>query len=524
MPLPSFSKPDDIYAYGKTIDRFNEAMKQFNVQLNQLGFEEEQRRPISGHSPYNTIKNTVVQDPEQYREAINQPGKKRYEGLYGIFFFLHLPEMKMAKHMAGILGRDHGFRIKCSVDGIDYFAPLNDVIFDYTDTPPEIVLSKPLVLSSVDGVKRTLDSGTCICSDTVRIRAKQEKLAVPFEMVDGHGKMVEPDTAAIVYWQSLGAEAMKSREEARRRTLAFSGTDDDFTAERFMINAMEDLQLSHGVDLMPQFNAYVAEAVRAVESNTDFMQAWKMAVQLDKTFTLPLTSDDRGRWRHLRNQSKELGAVARYFGIDFSPALSADSGLTGGALEPFIGALEAREAQTRVPENEWKLVNTYSVVLSQFEKRFHLGPVKKITWSDASQSVIDVRKKELAENEALLRIMGDELSNAPVPISKIPNSALIQQTLQRLGKPLNDDIKEADLPEVKQQRLKEFRLQLEQIAQRITKSAEQREEDKKTTVQQINESLNSPPPVTTVRLCEAPVKRAALLAGASAYAIASTDR
>ncbi len=287
-----YTIPDNIFSYGRAIGDFSDATKKLVGHLRYDHYTDDEIAMLVGHSPYNGMEMSgnqqAVEGPKEYQAGLRMP----HTGLFGAFFLLHVPEMQLAKQLPGILGKHYGVQLQRRIHGVTYRLPLHQVKIDFQGQPPAVLAAEAMQLHAADGSHITIQSGETILGYAASKRsalnnkaeeAGQLAIANPYVLVDNHGKTLKPYTTAVILWGSLGAKGMKILTPMRRYILQNSGTDDDFTAQRFMIGALKDLLNRHQINVMPYFQTYVDQAYAQLQQRPDYLAHWAIAAQLDRT-------------------------------------------------------------------------------------------------------------------------------------------------------------------------------------------------------------------------------------------------
>ena len=266
----AFNNPGDMYDYGKMINDFSEAGKDIAHFMDKMGLSQEEILPIVGRGRYNTLEaqGYVLRGPAAHKSA-----RDHIEGLFGAFFYVHLPELRMAMQLPKLLG-EAGVTIGMEDGRKRYSIGLDEVKLGFQTTPPAIVLDEDATLTAADGTTRTLTKGT---------KVMQGRSRVPSILVrDVSDKTLSDDILYPALWGQQGAKGMKSLPPQSKQlsTLQSTGTDDDFTAERAMIDALTQLKARHHIDLMPAFSGFMQAAHDGLVARPALLQSCVDAIAL----------------------------------------------------------------------------------------------------------------------------------------------------------------------------------------------------------------------------------------------------
>jgi hypothetical protein len=284
MAIATFKKPTEIRDFGHMVNNFSDAGKGIATELSKAKVPQEDILRLVGRGRYNTLEaqrqGYVLRGPAAHKAA-----RDNIDGLFGAFFYVHLPELRMAMQLPKLMG-EAGCRFTILVDGEQYEAPLQQVKFGFTATPPCIIVSEDVMLKSVSGKEHTLAADTRVMrgrewvlepkrSDNRTNFAKRQQ----FGIVDKDGRGIQQNACAYALWGQQGAKGMKALTQNSKEVnaLQLTGTDDDFTAEGYLITTLESLA-QHSIDLMPAFNRFVEGARDGLTARPELLRSMNEAV------------------------------------------------------------------------------------------------------------------------------------------------------------------------------------------------------------------------------------------------------
>lgn len=280
MTTRQFNFPDEIREhYGEKIDNFSKAGKRIARLMTEAGFTPEEILPIVGRGRYNTLdaQGYVLYGPEAHKNA-----RDNIEGLFGAFFYVHLPELRMCSQATKLLG-EAGFKFTCLVGDTLFEVPLNKVKFGFqVGQRSEIIITEDVTLRSADGQTHRINAGTPVMQGREWVKRPEEAWRQHCGIVDANGRGLQQLACAYALWGQQGAKGMKALAEdgPERSALMYPGTDDDFTAEGFMVQWLNTVRDNHGINLMHHFNRFIEAARDGLMARPDLLRSMNMAIAL----------------------------------------------------------------------------------------------------------------------------------------------------------------------------------------------------------------------------------------------------
>lgn len=293
--IATFEEPEQIKRYGRMIQGFNRSMKAYAAMMQAAEVPEAQVLPIAGKGPYNGLP-AKNRDYIYYGKELSDAARHDSEGLFGAFGLIHLPEVQMYYHAPKLLAKQ-GCYFDLECDGEHYRADLSAMKFGVNVGAGEVTVTSDTVFTHpVSGRTFTLPAGSAVMRHRTwapydrmveerGIRKRTHRFT--FSIRDAESRTLDEKASAVMLWGHLQAhQGLKRQGEGSPLfTLFFrTGVDDDFTAERYLVEWLQSVKEKNGIDLMPEFNQMVARAAHALANRPDLL----LAMSKVRALTQPL--------------------------------------------------------------------------------------------------------------------------------------------------------------------------------------------------------------------------------------------
>ncbi len=382
-----FTNPAEIKQFGQIVNNFSNAGKNLARFLSLLEIPQEDILRLVGRGRYNTLEaqGYVLQGPEAHKSA-----RDNIEGLFGAFFYVHLPELRMAMQLPKLMG-DAGCKLTTKVNGQTYQIPLGEVKFGFRAEPPAIVLDEDVALVAGDSKQHVLRKGTVVLSGGRQTKLQKQNA---IDVVDKENRSLSVGLLHAALWGQQGARGMKSLpRNPERAALMFQGTDDDITAEEYMIDALHELKSSHNIDLMSEFNRFVVAAHDGIVARPALIQSCVDAIAVCDAIAAKEVPDapSYGDYDNHRNLSTYRASLLR--------AREVSAGIQEMLVMLGLDESKTRETSLETKEVIARLNEALPKALTQAMRKDDEDRVQREKQRIAFE-------KQCAENRRLARIAG----------------------------------------------------------------------------------------------------------------------
>lgn len=272
MNIRYFDTPDSISYYGREIiNKFIITAKTLASALNHFGLSKEEIELIVGRGKYNNINEArsdyIIYGPEKSLAASHDES-----GLFGAFPIIHFPELKLCQYAPKLLG-DAGCKFVYEINGKRHAVSLSELKFDFVPLESKQDRGKIILRNDVHDLK----SGTVLLNGRKWAGDK-------FDITDCEGRPLLEGAITSMLWGHVGSFGFKKfgRQTREFNTLAVDGVDDDFNAEGHLIRWLNFVNKNNGINLMPQFNVYVAEARHKLIEKPHLLAPMSFAIELGR--------------------------------------------------------------------------------------------------------------------------------------------------------------------------------------------------------------------------------------------------